>query len=120
MSDDMDRNILEMPENLITGLSLYQYRNRALSVLAERDALRAENERLRNFARRVMEAWPHGDVDGWELQDAAIEFGLLQETRVHEPCGEQCQCAEYFSSDEWDSGVTCYHPTPLLTGEGER
>lgn len=47
MSDDMDRNILEMPENLITGLSLYQYRNRALSVLAERDALRAENERLR-------------------------------------------------------------------------
>lgn len=47
MSDEMDRNVLKMPEDLIAGLALYQYRSRALSVLAERDALRAENERLR-------------------------------------------------------------------------
>lgn len=31
------------------------------------------------FARGIMESWPHGDVDSFELQDLAIEYGLIVE-----------------------------------------
>lgn len=38
-----------------------------------------------------------GDLDGGEIQDAAIRFGLLHEVEVTEPCSEDCcNCAEYY------------------------
>lgn len=32
------------------------------------------------FGREIMEAWPEGGVDGFELQDAAVKHGVLRET----------------------------------------
>jgi len=80
------------------------------SLLLERDALRA-------FSKAVMRSWPHDDLDGGDLQDAAIAHGLLIGILVSKSCSEQCRCAEYYAPDELAGGVICYRPTPLLTGQ---
>ncbi len=80
----------------------------------------AERDTLRTFAKWVMEDWPDGDRDGGDLQDKAVELGLLKltEPAPRESCGEDCRCAEYYSADEFASGeVECYRRTALLTGE---
>ena len=76
-----------------------------------------EIEALRAFAQRVMKAWPVGDVDGDELQEAAIASGLLRPETRHEPCGENCFCAEYAVPMQFKDGVTCYRRSELLTGK---
>jgi len=74
---------------------------------------------LRAFAQRVMANWPDSDVDGDELQEAAVDCGLLKPFEVTEPCGEGCRCADYGGFP-----LTCYRPTALLSPEtaaaGER
>ncbi len=67
-----------------------------------------ELEALRRFAERMLDNWPIGGVDGGELQEAAIECGLLVAHHVHAPCAEDCRCTEYYSADDWADGVTCY------------
>lgn len=42
-----------------------------------------------------------GDIDGSDIQDAAIGFGLLHEVRVEKPCAEECSCVEYYGSDNF-------------------
>ena len=77
-----------------------------------------EIERLRAFARDVLNAWPHGGVDGCDLQDYAEKQGLLvPETRTA-PCGEDgaCNCADYYDTDEWTDGITCYRRVEWLRG----
>lgn len=79
--------------------------------------LRAEVEALRKFAQSVMEAWPMGDIDGCDLQDLAVDCGLLVPEQRFAPCHEElCSCAEYAQPDEWAAGVECFRKTPLLTG----
>ena len=70
-------------------------------------------EKLRAFAQFVLEDWPEGVPDEFEVQDKAIEFGLLEGHEVEEPCGENCWCEEY----RGEFPVTCYRRTKLLTGE---
>lgn len=36
-----------------------------------------------------------GDLEGGEIQDKALELGLLHEVVVTEPCCDECRCAEY-------------------------
>ena len=82
------------------------------------DSLIGEIDRLRQFAREMMAAWPHGDVDGADLQDAAVRAGILTEAVLHEPCGEWCECNCNVESSAWVQGVTCYRKTPwLLEGD---
>lgn len=85
----------------------------------ERCAIVARNQ-LRAFAQDVMRSWPHGDVDGGDLQETAVRHGLLRlkTPAPKEPCGEDCMCAEYCDADEWAEGVTCYEKTALLTPNG--
>jgi hypothetical protein len=71
-------------------------------------------EKLRGFANRIMEHWPNGDVDGGDLQEAAVEFELLVDVTAAEPCGEACMCAEYGA----DFPTQCYRKTALLKAEG--
>ena len=78
--------------------------------------LREELEALRAFAQGVMSYWPHGDVDGGDLQELAAKHGLLKSETRTEPCGETCGCSEVVASDEWPDGVECFRKTPLLTG----
>jgi hypothetical protein len=76
----------------------------------------ADAQRLREFAQLVMDNWPHGDVDGGDLQEAAIRCGLLEPQTRTEPCSEGCNCMDYYASDEWSEGITCYRKTALLKG----
>lgn len=72
-------------------------------------------ESLRGFARAVMEGWPDAaGLDGFELQDLAEKFGLLQPEMMAGPCGEACQCAELAA--DWPA--RCYRKTALLRPEG--
>lgn len=48
-----------------------------------------------------------GDWDGGDLQDTAIECGLLEPFDVEGLCGEECRCAEV------GFPATCYRFTPL-------
>ena len=77
--------------------------------MAMRDALRA-------FAKDVMRVWPHGDLDGGDLQDIAEKHGLLKPETRYEPCGDGCNCAGYCDAEEFKDGITCYRKTGLLTG----
>lgn len=87
------------------------------AVAAHMDARQAEIAQLRGFAKRVMESWPHGGIDGGDLQDDAVEFGLLDPTTPTESCGEGCVCAEYASAEEFAAGeVRCFARTALLDG----
>lgn len=36
-----------------------------------------------------------GDLDGGSLQEKAEALGILGRVPVTEPCGEECNCAEY-------------------------
>jgi hypothetical protein len=74
----------------------------------ERDA---ELLSLRKFVGKVLGDFPeHGDIDGFALQDIAVECGLLVEQLTTAPCGEACQCA-----DCGQQGVTmCYRIQPAL------
>ena len=77
----------------------------------------AEIESLRAFSRAVLECWPDGDVDGGMLQDLAVQHGLLEPQTKTAPCREEgCRCAEYYASDEWVDGITCYRRTALVLG----
>lgn len=74
-----------------------------------RAQIMTEIEQLRGFANYLMSG---DDIDGGDVQDAAVEFGLLQAFEVSEPCGESCVCVEY-----GDFPQVCYRKTKLLTGE---
>lgn len=74
----------------------------------------SELERLRAFARRVLQVWPEGDLDGGELQQAAVEAGLLVPEQRCAPCGEHCQCVEYHGHDGMVEEFTCYRLAPSL------
>lgn len=78
-----------------------------------------ERDAMRHFAQRVMETWPDDGVDGCELQDAAVAYGLLAPVTATAPCGAHCWCAEFHDEDSMAEGVTCYRRTPLLTGRSE-
>lgn len=100
-------------------MSLY-----AQAVAAERAAKIARDmadheagvEKLRAFAQKMLEGWPDdfGDVDGFTIQEAAVECGLLEGETRHEPCGEDCNCTNYHG--DMSGGVTCYRRTALLMG----
>ena len=70
-------------------------------------------ESLRAFAQFVLSDCTETVSDQWELQDKAVELGLLQEVHVTEPCAEKCECAEI------GFPTICYRKTELLMGEKE-
>jgi hypothetical protein len=44
------------------------------------------------------------DIDGASIQEALVDFGILTEHTMTEPCGECCVCADFGEQDEWQ----CY------------
>ena len=67
--------------------------------------------KLRRFAEIVLHDFVNFSMDGGDIQDAAVSCGLLNVTEVTEPCGDECNCAEYGFPAE------CYKRTSLLSGE---
>ena len=55
-------------------------------------------KKLIEFARWVIELHrvDLAGFDGADIQDKLVELGLLQSVTVTEPCGEYCDCAEYY------------------------
>ena len=55
------------------------------------------------FGMKIMTYWPHGDVDGFALQDIAVECGVL----VEEPDGFDpnrhidTECTDAVRGDPW-------------------
>ena len=86
------------------------------AALAQPDEQAQEIERLRAFARDVMQAWPDGDLDGADLQDAAVKHGLLTPEQRFEPCGDDgaCWCASMVDHADWVDGVVCYRRAAWL------
>ncbi len=79
--------------------------------------LRAELASLRGFIEELFELsdWPEGgDIDGFDFQDAAVKHGLLIPEQCTEPCGEGCNCNQYYSDAEWAEGITCYRLAAAL------
>ena len=72
-------------------------------------------QKLRAFAKFMLEDWPDSMPDEWAMQDKAIECGLLDETKQEKPCGDDCWCAEYHGADAFP--VTCYRRSRILMGE---
>jgi hypothetical protein len=68
---------------------------------------------LKGFAEAVMRSWPHGDVDGGDLQDIAVKHGLLREESRTDFCGEFCGCRECFVDPNLDAPWTCYRRVTL-------
>lgn len=43
----------------------------------------------------IFEQSEHGmDIDGYALQDKAVELGILTPVEATEPCGDHCACNE--------------------------
>lgn len=85
----------------------------------EADVQMTEIESLRGFAKEILECWPFGDVDGFELQDLAIKYGLLRQKdpAPDRPCAEDCMCGESYDLIDFANGdVECYEKTKLLSG----
>ena len=82
----------------------------------------AERDNLRNFAREIMDCWPHGDVDGGHLQDLANKHGLLTQEVRHRPCGKNsdvCPCMDLISEAEFEDGASCFRKVDWLLKQGE-
>lgn len=69
-------------------------------------------DQLRAFANDVLEMLAH-DPD---IEDMAINHGLLTCAIRHAPCGPCCDCVVDLDADDWTRGIECPQPTALLTG----
>jgi len=54
-----------------------------------------EEEKCVAFARDVLRDWFNGYLRGGVLQELGRLHGLLIETTMTEPCGDNCRCNEY-------------------------
>ena len=76
------------------------------TLLQEVCRLSGQRDALRAFAQDIMRAWPEGDVDGGELQEAALRHGLLERSEPTQQERDENGLDEY---DDW------YRPTELLS-----
>lgn len=75
---------------------------------------------LRGFALEMLDYFPDGAPDGFDLQRAAHRHGLLELEERTTPCGEHCGCVEFYGEGEV---AQCYqrHPSlnPKETSDGD-
>lgn len=59
---------------------------------------------LKGFVDDIIEVcFNDGGIDGYDIQEMAIEYGLLKKVEMSERCCEACRCAEH-----GDFPQTCY------------
>ena len=42
------------------------------------------------------------------IEEIAAKYGLVEKIEKTKPCGEQCSCAEFYSDEDFEMGITCY------------
>ena len=78
-------------------------------------------ESLAGFVLEIMDDWPElGSIDGFDLQDIAEKHKILIPQTVYAPCGESCNCAECYTDEEMQKGVTCYHMADWLVRDAQQ
>ncbi len=72
-----------------------------------------DTDKLRAFAKAIV-GHHTGTLEGCDIEDYAVEHGLLVSFEATEPCCEdECACAEV------GFPATCYRATQLLSGRAE-
>lgn len=57
---------------------------------------RRVSPQLKGFAHELIKVvFEGGSLDAGDLQEMALDYGLLRKVEVTESCGEGCRCAEY-------------------------
>jgi hypothetical protein len=70
-------------------------------------------QRVTEFVQWVLDQHT-GTIEGCDIEEKAVELGLMTVTEATESCGEGCVCTEY------GFPATCYRPSaPSLGGSGE-
>ena len=49
---------------------------------------------FKGFAEELMNDRFEGGIDGFDLQELGLKYGLLEEKTMIKPCGENCACNE--------------------------
>ena len=65
---------------------------------------------LKAFAREVIECRT-GCLEGCDIDDLALKYGLLEVVEATEPCCENCACAEFGPFPQ-----ECYRLAGILKG----
>ena len=75
---------------------------------------------LARFVKKIMADFPDFDaLDLCDLQDIAEEHKILERHIVYSPCGENCNCAQFYSTEEMQAGVPCYRLAEWLDRAAE-
>lgn len=79
-------------------------------------------ESLTGFVFDVIADFPDNvPLDGFDIQDIAVTRKVLIPTTVYTPCQEEgCNCAEFYSKDDFKAGVTCYRLVDWLRRVAEQ
>ena len=84
---------------------------------AEKINTETDLDNLCNFVRDIMKNWPDGDVEGDDLENLALKYGMikLKDPQPRAPCCDECTCRENFDLIEFANGIVkCYERTDLL------
>lgn len=104
---------------------LNEYREKrnayAICIREEVDPLEAEVERLRAFIDKFIpaECWGIDTFDGGEVQDVAVEMGILVKVNHAQPCQiEECNCegSDYLYYTKWTARSQGFVPTNTTEG----
>ena len=50
------------------------------------------------FSEAILGGWIEGySFDGFDIQELAVQYGLLRSQEMQEPCGEICACRDFQS-----------------------
>jgi hypothetical protein len=70
-------------------------------------------DKLRGFARDIMDLWPDGNLEFGDIQEIAVKHGILKEEIIYKEC-ENCSCTQYYDEDDFKNGVVCYRKSDLI------
>ena len=86
------------------------------------DITKEQYESLTNFVFDVLQDWQDGGaIDMFDIQDIAVSRKILIPTTVYEPCTDEgCNCSEFYSDEDWKSGVSCYRLVDWLRRSAEQ
>ena len=81
---------------------------------AEIERLTELNQKLYEFFKEGVDcAFTAADQYGADIQEKAVELGLMHKVEATEPCGENCMCEEIAGFP-----VDCYRPVSLQNNIG--